>query len=193
MKLKYLAAFVFTLTTIGLTLPTVAGVPGLSPFPHKPQPVSSLPPVDMPMDKYIQQIVGDRLMTQIATPHQSNPVKLTNLVLAGYEDPTRKVIIESLYILILQRDVDPSGMTTWLNALASGQSVDDVRRAIAESPEAQDKLNDLYKKMLCRDIDPSGKTTWTDALATTWTLREVANIGIALSAEYQSRGGKSCN
>jgi hypothetical protein len=60
MKLKSLVAFILTLTTIGLTLPTVAGVPGLSPFPPNPQAVPSPPPVKVSQ-----------------TPPSSNPVGAT--------------------------------------------------------------------------------------------------------------------
>jgi len=84
-------------------------------------------------------------------------------------------------------------MDTWTRELNSGRTVLQVRRAIAESPEAQNKLNGLYRRMLCRDIDSSGRATWTNALASGWTLQRVAAEGIAPSPEYQSRGGRSCN
>ena len=106
---------------------------------------------------------------------------------------TYQQTVIKIYREILERDVDPSGMTTWTNALASGHSVEQVRRSIAESSEAQNKLNELYRRMLCRDIDSSGRATWTNALASGWTLQRVVSEGIAPSPEYQSRGGRSCN
>ncbi len=108
------------------------------------------------------------------------------------EYQNRQAVIQ-IYREILERDVDPSGMDTWTRELNSGSTVVQVRRAIAESPEAQNKLNDLYRRMLCRDIDSSGRATWTNALASGWTLQRVAAEGIAPSPEYQSRGGRSCN
>jgi hypothetical protein len=104
----------------------------------------------------------------------------------------RQAVIK-IYREILERDVDPSGMDTWTRELNSGKTILQVRRAIAESPEAQNKLNELYRRMLCRDIDSSGRITWTNALASGWTLQRVASEGIAPSPEYQSRGGRSCN
>lgn len=102
-------------------------------------------------------------------------------------------IVISIYKEILERGVDPSGMETWTNALKSGWTVAQVRRAIAESDESQIKLKTLYRRLLCRDMDPSGKTTWTNALANGWTLQRVANEGIVGSQEYQNRRGRSCN
>ena len=105
----------------------------------------------------------------------------------------RKQAVIQIYREVLERNVDPSGMDTWTRELNSGKTILQVRRAIAESPEAQNKLNDLYRRMLCRDIDSSGRVTWTNALASGWTLQRVASEGIAPSPEYQSRGGRSCN
>jgi hypothetical protein len=92
-----------------------------------------------------------------------------------------------IYRDILERGVDPSGMETWARELSNGSSVLQVRRAIAESPEAQGKLNDLYRRILGRDIDPSGRATWTNALASGWSLQRVANEGIAPSAENRAQ------
>ena len=100
--------------------------------------------------------------------------------------------ITIFYREILERDVDQSGNDTWMGAIRNGWSLDRVRRAIAESPEAQNKIRDVYKTMLCRDADPSGLSTWTNALATGWSLSRVRYEGIAGSQEYLSRGGKPC-
>jgi hypothetical protein len=118
--------------------------------------------------------------------------KVANEGIAPSSEYRRQDVIR-IYREILERDVDPSGMDTWTRELESGRSVLQVRRAIAESSEAQNKLNELYRRMLCRDIDPSGRATWTNALANGWSLHKVANEGIAPSPEYQSRAGRTCN
>ena len=118
--------------------------------------------------------------------------KVANEGIAPSPEYRRQDVIR-IYREILGRDVDPSGMDTWARELENGRSVLEVRRAIAESPEAQNKLNKLYQRMLCRDVDPSGRATWTNALASGWSLQKVANEGIAPSPEYQSRAGRSCN
>ncbi len=131
---------------------------------------------DMPSDAYLQRQMANTI----------------NRVISNSSVSTQQTIIK-IYREVLERNVDPSGMDTWTRELNSGKTILQVRRAIAESPEAQNKLNDLYRRMLCREIDSSGRVTWTNALASGWTLQRVASEGIAPSPEYQSRGGRSCN
>jgi hypothetical protein len=101
--------------------------------------------------------------------------------------------IQSIYRDILERQPDPEGLQTWTNALNSGTSLNSVRRMIAESPEAQSKLNALYEELLCRKIDAQGQSTWTNNLANGWTLRRVSLEGIKGSVEYKNRNGLPCN
>ncbi len=108
-------------------------------------------------------------------------------------DRAQNAAVNRIYREILERDAEPAGMITWTNALTRGKTIEQVRRAIAESPEAQKKLNDLYLSMLCRPIDPTGRATWTNALASGWTLWQVASEGIFHSPEYENRGGRPCN
>jgi Domain of unknown function (DUF4214) len=101
--------------------------------------------------------------------------------------------LHNIYKDILERKPDPQGLQTWNNALNSGTSLASVRKMIAESPEAQNKLNSLYEKFLCRGIDPVGSATWTKNLANGWSLQRVANEGIKGSPEYRNRNGQPCN
>ena len=100
--------------------------------------------------------------------------------------------MRNLYKEILEREPESQGLQGWTNALKNGTSLNSVRRMIAESPEAQGKLNNYYEKLLCRQIDPTGQRTWTDNLANGWSLQKVVNEGIKGSPEYKSRNGQAC-
>jgi hypothetical protein len=77
-------------------------------------------------------------------------------------------------------------MTSWLNALASGSTLGQVRHAIAHSQESQANINRIYQEILGRHADPGGMTTWTNNLANGWTLDQVRNA-IANSEEARNR------
>ncbi len=98
----------------------------------------------------------------------------------------REAEINRIYVEVLGRNADPGGMTSWLNALASGWTFGQVRSAIAHSQESQANINRIYQEILGRNADPGGMTTWTNNLANGWTLDQVRNA-IANSEEAKKR------
>lgn len=109
--------------------------------------------------------------------------------------------INQLYREVLGRDADPIGLETYLERLANGWSLRDVRRDLersseargrgrndrdsrdnqrsdrgrgfARSQEARDRINQLYREVLGRDADPSGLNTYLKRLADGWSLQDV--------------------
>ncbi len=92
--------------------------------------------------------------------------------------------IEQLYSEELGRAPDPEGLAYWSNILASGASLDDVRAAINNSPEAQ--IFDAYQSQLGRAPEDEGRAYWYD-LATIQGV-PIDNIieGINTSLEGQN-------
>jgi hypothetical protein len=84
--------------------------------------------------------------------YSAAPVQ-TQAVLATSQQAT----VAELYVDLLGRSVDQSGLQTYSAMLSSGTPIRDVITAIVSSPEFQQKaVNDLYLKYLGRTADPSG-------------------------------------
>jgi hypothetical protein len=81
--------------------------------------------------------------------------------------------INDIYVEILSQNVDNRNLEIWTRALRNGRPLKDIRREVANSPEAQTKLNQLYQEVLGRPIDPAGVQTWTRKLVDGDSLRDV--------------------
>ena len=71
-----------------------------------------------------------------------------------------KAEIEKLYTEILGRAPDPAGLEFWKN---SGQSVADIKKQFAATPEAQ--VAAIYQNVLGRAPDPTGSAYWQQQIA----------------------------
>ncbi len=106
--------------------------------------------------------------------------------------PSRRDIvsdIDKIYRDVLGRSPDRNGLRTWTTAVERGRSVNDIRREIANTPEARERINQIYRELLGRDADPGGLQTWTSNLANGWDLSRVRNE-IANSDEARRRRGQ---
>src|SRR5262249_15711658 len=83
-------------------------------------------------------------------------------------------VVEGYYRAYLQRDADPTGLSSWLSLLGAGGTLEQVQAGIIGSPEYfQNRggnttlgyLNALYQDVLSRAIDPTGQAVFSGALA----------------------------
>jgi hypothetical protein len=114
--------------------------------------------------------------------------------------------IEDLYHTALHRDAEPQGLQGWENALAQGESREDVALGIVLSPEHQQDLQGtfnagvfvpdptdsavarLYYGLLDRPPDAAGLSGWENAAAQGLPLVTIAQDFIN-SPEYQNLHG----
>jgi hypothetical protein len=73
--------------------------------------------------------------------------------------------LEALYRDALGRGIDPTGQTSWGNALANGAGRDTIAQAILSSDEGESRVVDsLYQRHLARSVDPVGLQAFVPAL-----------------------------
>jgi hypothetical protein len=102
---------------------------------------------------------------------------------------TNSAWLNSVYQIVLNRPVDPSGQATWLQALANGASLQAVAFSIETSPESLARIvTALYEGVLGRPPDPQGFATYTAALANGLTPTAL-EATLASSAEYINAHG----
>lgn len=101
-------------------------------------------------------------------------------------------VVMRMYVDLLQRSVDATGMATWTAALAQGSSPVQVAQAIAASAEFRDvEVRNLYGTVLHRSADPSGLSAYTSFLARGGTVEQVAEILIGSQEYYLTQGSGS--
>ncbi|MGB5963212.1 MAG: DUF4214 domain-containing protein [Coleofasciculaceae cyanobacterium] len=81
--------------------------------------------------------------------------------------------INDIYVDILSRNVDNRNLEIWTRALRNGRPLKDIRREVANSPQAKAQLNQLYQEVLGRNIDAAGIQTWTRKLADGDSIRDI--------------------
>jgi hypothetical protein len=116
----------------------------------------------------------------------ANPATIT-LTNAFVNQPPAQRAVESLYLQLLHRTADMSGMNTFGAALGGGMlSNAQVAMILETSPEGRlNQVNDLYMQILRRPVfgDASGSTTWTNFLLQGGTLAQLSDI-LYSSLEY---------
>jgi hypothetical protein len=96
--------------------------------------------------------------------------------------------VASLYLDLLGRDADASGLSYWSGLLASGTPMSQVVNGIMASPEYQDRvLNDLYQKYLGRPVDSVGMASWLPVLQSSGSSAVAA--GLLGSLEFFAKAG----
>ena len=98
---------------------------------------------------------------------------------------TNEDFVEALYQTILGRPADADGKDTWLNALASGTSRDELKANFLAAAKANNEnlttfyndnqqfLSDVYSALLNRGVDNSGLETWMNLLQNGTSRAEV--------------------
>jgi hypothetical protein len=99
--------------------------------------------------------------------------------------------VKQLYIQVLGRQADQSGLNDHLKLLISGeQTWEQVRAGIASSQESRNNINNLYRQYLNRDADPAGMEHHVNLLASgQMTLGQIRE-GIKNGAEARNLRGE---
>ncbi len=104
----------------------------------------------------------------------------------AYSEP----LVRALYADMLQRDVDPTGLSTWSAALLGGTGASFLGDQIAHSAEyVQRRVADAYAQVLGRDPDPTGMATWSAAIMSGRLRVEDLRGQLIQSDEYYARAG----
>jgi hypothetical protein len=117
------------------------------------------------------------------------------VVTLGEKDGTpNQLFVAQAYRDVLMRNVDPGGLTTWVNFLNGGGSRQQFVLAIDHSAEYRTLIvQQLFQHYLHRSADSGGLTTFTNLLAAGGTDEQVA-AALAGSQEYFTvRGGGTNN
>jgi hypothetical protein len=103
--------------------------------------------------------------------------------------PPNQRFVARVYLDLLQRPVDPSGLAFFASRLDQGTPRVQVVREITSSPEYRAKLvQTLYRELLGRGTDPGGLETHVGFLARGGTIDQL-KVSILSSPEYLARAG----
>jgi uncharacterized protein YjbI with pentapeptide repeats len=81
--------------------------------------------------------------------------------------------IRSIYAQVTNQQISNRDLQQYVQELARGESIANIRNTMARSPEAKAALNGLYRKVFGRNIDPSGLKTWTEYMGRGRSLSDV--------------------
>jgi hypothetical protein len=108
-----------------------------------------------------------------------------------YNGTPSQRFVAQVYLDLLERPVDSSGLQTWSRLLDGGQSRSNVVWQIESSTEYRMlQICHLYRDILRRDPDPGGLQTQLKFLASGGTLQQLRGLLLG-SQEYFSRAGQS--
>lgn len=100
--------------------------------------------------------------------------------------------VKRMYEIVLERSPDPTGLSEWYDALASGRNTGaDIMEGFFFSKEYQNKklsndeyIHHLYRALFNREADKEGFSTWTNAFSDGVSRRFVCH-GFLGSDEYR--------
>jgi uncharacterized protein YjbI with pentapeptide repeats len=81
--------------------------------------------------------------------------------------------IRSIYAQVTNQQLSNRDLQQYVQELARGESIANLRSSMARSPEARAALNGLYRRVFDRNIDPSGLRTWTEYMGRGRSLSDV--------------------
>ncbi len=95
--------------------------------------------------------------------------------------------LNALYQTVMDREIDPSGLTTYGKKLDQGKSLDWVSDRLRNSKEGKTvAVNRLYQEVLGREGDASGLSIYRKRLDRGWTISQVRSH-LANSTEGRQR------
>ena len=128
-----------------------------------------------------------KLVAAVQVDSASKAVRFTT------DDPlpsANQQFVAQVYLDLLSRTVDPSGLAAWSSLLDQGASRQFVALAIERSPESvTDSVNLLYAKYLHRQADPQGLLFWTSYLLGGGSV-EALSTTFASSPEFLAGQGQ---
>src|SRR5262249_33610884 len=128
----------------------------------------------------------------VSTAGATNLALLTNQFssVAAAGTPSQRFIAQ-VYLDVLGRQVDPSGLASWSAAIDAGASRSRIVAQIEASEEYRTlRVRDMYRRLLGREADPTGLSGFVAFLGRGGTL-ERTEASILGSEEYFQRAGGS--
>jgi hypothetical protein len=105
-----------------------------------------------------------------------------------------EAFVNFVYQNLLSRNVDPSGLTSWINQLNAGTSRTQVVAAIESSKEYRtDQVEAIYQRYLHRPADSMGLANDIGFLQGGGTVEQLTAVVIGSAEFYQNQGGGTNN
>ncbi|WNB86757.1 DUF4214 domain-containing protein [Cellulomonas sp. ATA003] len=106
-------------------------------------------------------------------------------------EATTRRYVALVYGHLFNRQVDPSGLTTWTTALTSGVPRTAVADSITSSTEYRSGLiNGAYREFLGRSAEPAGLAGWLQHMVRGSTIQTMES-GFLASPEYYGKAGST--
>jgi hypothetical protein len=97
--------------------------------------------------------------------------------------------VNSVYLTVLHRPVDPDGLASFTTVLSQGIAPDQIALAVQNSDEGRTVLvQDLYVTLLGREADGSGLLTFGNALKGGATVEQVKAVLLGSDEFFQNPG-----
>jgi uncharacterized delta-60 repeat protein len=104
-------------------------------------------------------------------------------------DPNQKFLTQ-VYLDLLQRPLDPDGLSVWSDALASGATRAQVVAAIEGSQEYHAvEVQKLYGLLLSRTAEPAGLNSWVGFLDQGGTFEQLEAMILGSDEYFAGHGG----
>jgi hypothetical protein len=112
------------------------------------------------------------------------------LTIADDDATPNQRFVGQVYLDLLQRPVDSSGLAAWTNMLNKGGSRQAMVSQLESSLEYRtDVVKGLYTYFLHRAADPTGLNAFVTSLGGTGTVEQIESIIVGSSEYFQNRGG----
>jgi hypothetical protein len=100
-----------------------------------------------------------------------------------------QIYVSNLYAVLLERPVDPTGLSSWSQELDQGASRQEVVSSIMSSSEYLTlEVTKLYQTLLGRQPDPAGLTSNVAFLQHGGTIRDLKSVFFGSAEYFQVRG-----
>jgi hypothetical protein len=135
-------------------------------------------------------VVNGTYAVDVSVTDQNGTFSTTSGAVVTAALPPKQQVVAALYLDILGRSADPTGLAEFSQLIVSGVPVNDVIDAMMASNEYQTKVvNDLYMKYLGRPVDSSGLTSALGFLESGGQVEVLAAHIIASPEFYNKAGG----
>src|SRR5439155_14673475 len=105
---------------------------------------------------------------------------------------TDAIFVDQVYLDLLVRPVDPTGVNAWTSRMTQGATRAQVVLAIEQSTEYRTRLvENLYATYLGRQADAAGLNAFVAALSSGATIEQVKAIFLGSPEFYQKTGGSN--
>jgi len=122
---------------------------------------------------------------------QSGPMMIRYTADSPISDPNQRFLTQ-VYLDLLQRPVDPSGLASWSSALAAGTTRTQVVADIENSQEYRTlEVQYLYGFLLNRSADSAGMAGWVSFLNQGGTYEQLEAIFLGSNEYFAQRSGST--